>query len=77
MALKEVKVFATSGKKKTVKGQCSKGDECGFWHESNDRAKPTPKAAPPSGPPTSKHKCVEERERQRQKSVWEVRSTAV
>ena len=28
------------------KGQCSKGDQCSFRHESNDRApKPTPKAA--------------------------------
>ena len=25
------------------KGQCSKGDQCSFRHESNDRAKPTPK----------------------------------
>ena len=24
-------------------GQCSKGDQCSFRHESNDRAKPTPK----------------------------------
>ena len=30
------------------KGQCSKGDQCSFWHESNDRAKPTPNAEPPS-----------------------------
>ena len=36
------------------KGQCSKGDQCSFRHESNDRAKPTPKTAPPSEPPTSK-----------------------
>ena len=35
------------------KGQCSKGDQCSF-HESSDRAKPTPKAEPPSGPPSSK-----------------------
>ena len=33
------------------KGQCSRGDRCSFWHESDDRApKPTPKAAPPSEP---------------------------
>ena len=33
------------------KGQCSKGDQCSFLDESNDRApKPTPKAAPPSEP---------------------------
>ena len=36
------------------KGQCSKGDRCCFLHESNDRAKPTPKAVPPSGPQNSK-----------------------
>ena len=33
------------------KGQCSKGDQCSFWHENDDRApKPTPKAVPPSEP---------------------------
>ena len=33
------------------KSQCSKGDQCSFRHESDDRApKPTPKAAPPSEP---------------------------
>ena len=48
VALKDEKVHATSGKKK---GQCSKGDQCSFRHESNDRAqKPTPKAATPSEP---------------------------
>ena len=31
-------------------GQCSKGDQCSLRHESNDRAKPTPKAVPPSEP---------------------------
>ena len=35
--------------------QCSKGEtQCSFWHESNDSAKPTPKAAPPSEPQSSK-----------------------
>ena len=33
------------------KGQCSKGDQCSFRHESDDRVpKPTPKPAPPSEP---------------------------
>ena len=50
MALKQEKVFVTSGEKK----QCSKGDQCSFQHESNDRAKPTPKAAPPFEPPIPK-----------------------
>ena len=36
----------------TEKGQCSKGDQCSLRHESNDRAIPTPKTAPPSEPPT-------------------------
>ena len=30
------------------------GDQCSFRHESNDRAMPTPKAAPPSEPQYSK-----------------------
>ena len=36
------------------KGQCSKGDQCSFRQESNDRAKPTPKAEPLSEPQNSK-----------------------
>ena len=34
------------------KGQCSKGNQCSFRHESNDHAKPTPKAASSSEPRT-------------------------
>ena len=38
------------------KGQCSKGDQCSFRHESNDRAqKPEHKAATPSK--TSMSRC--------------------
>ena len=33
-------------------GQCSRGDQCSFRHEGHERAKPTPKTAPPSEPPT-------------------------
>ena len=33
-------------------GQCSRGDQCSFRHESHDRAKPTPEAAPSSEPTT-------------------------
>ena len=51
MVLKEDKVFVTGGKKK---GQCSRGDKCSFRHESNDRAKPTPKTTPSSEPPTQR-----------------------
>ena len=50
MALKEDEGLVTSGEK----GQCSKGDQHSFRHESNDRAKPTLQAAPPSEPPTPK-----------------------
>ena len=36
VALKEETEFAISGKQK---GQCSRGDQCSFRHESHDRAK--------------------------------------
>ena len=36
------------------KSQCSNGDQCSFRHESNDRAKPTPKAEPPFDPQSLK-----------------------
>ena len=35
-----------------AKGQCSRGDQCCFPHESDDRAKLTPKGAPRFEPPT-------------------------
>ena len=34
-----------------AKGQCSRGDKCSFWHDGNERAKPTVKTAPSSEPP--------------------------
>ena len=40
------------------KGKCSKGDQCSFWRESTDRAKPTPKAATPSEPSLSRGRSV-------------------
>ena len=41
------------------KGQCSKGDQCSFRHESNDRAqKPEHTAATPSEPPLSRGRSV-------------------
>ena len=49
--------------------QCSKGDQCSFRHESNDRAKPTPKTAPPCEPPTPKNTRCREKEA---RGVWEV-----
>ena len=36
------------------KGLCLKGDQCSFLHNNNDRAKPTPKAEPPSVPQSLK-----------------------
>ena len=42
------------------------------------RARPTPKTAPPSEPPTQRGRSTSrKRERQRPESVWEVESTAV
>ena len=35
-----------------AKGQCSRGDQCSFRHHGHERAKPTPKTAPSSEPPT-------------------------
>ena len=40
------------------KGQCSKGDQCSFRHESNDRSKPTPIAATPSEPSRTRGRSV-------------------
>ena len=37
-------------------GQCSRGDKCSFRHNGHERAKPTPKTAPPSLPSASKIK---------------------
>ena len=34
------------------KGQGSRGDKCSFRHDEDKRAKPTPKTAPSSDPPT-------------------------
>ena len=41
------------------KGQCSKGDQCRFWHGSNDRTqKPDHTAATPSEPSVSRGRSV-------------------
>ena len=60
MALKEEKVFVTSGKKKGSVRRVTK-EVSGM---SNDRAKPTPKAAPPSEPQSSKHEVEACREKE-------------
>ena len=61
------------------KGQCWKGDQCSFPHESNDRApRPTPNAAVPSEPSTARGgSALEKKKRQRQKSDWQNSSTTV
>ena len=51
VVLKEEKVFCYQWRDEA---QCSKRDQCSFRHENNDRAKPTPKAEPPSEPQSSK-----------------------
>ena len=49
--------------------QCSKGDQCSFWHESNDRAqKPSPKAATPSEPSMSRCRSVSKKRSMQGKS---------
>ena len=58
MVLKKEKELAISGK---AKGQCSRGDQCSFRHEIHDRAKPTPKAAPSSEPPTPRVEVCREK----------------
>ena len=35
-----------------AKGQCSRGDKYSFWHDGNERSKPTVKTTPSSEPPT-------------------------
>ena len=50
------------------KRQCSRGDHCTFRHESNERAKPTPKAAPPSEPPTPRGRSASRKRNIRGKS---------
>ena len=57
------------------KEQCSKGDQCCFWHESNDRAKPTPKAAPTSEPQSPKHEVEVCRENETPEAEASLRSS--
>ena len=52
-------------------GQCSKGDQCSFPHESNDRAQtPTPKASPPCEPSMTRGRSTS---RKKEKSKAKVR----
>ena len=60
-----------------AKGQCSREDKCSFRHDGDERAKPTPKTAPPFEPPTQRGSSASrKKELESQESVWEVRSTA-
>ena len=51
-------------------GQCSKGDKCSFWHESNDRAqqKPNAKAATASEPSMIRSRSVSRKKSNKGKS---------
>ena len=60
-----------------AEGQCSRRDQCSFRHEGHERAKPTPKTALSSVPPTPTDKMRQKKKPQRQESVWEDPSTAV
>ena len=51
-----------------AKGECSKGDQCSLRHESNDRAKPTPKTAPPSVPPAPRGRSASRKKKLRGRS---------
>ena len=51
-----------------AKGQCSRGENCSFWHKSHDREKSTPKAAPPSEPPTPRGRSASRKRRLRGRS---------
>ena len=57
-------------------GQCSKGDQCIFWHESNDRAQNTLPPRLPSHPSHEVEVC-EEKKYPRQKEPWCHSSTSV
>ena len=51
--------WGLSGVERGKKGQCSKGDQCSFWHESNGRApKPTATSAPPSEPSMARRRSA-------------------
>ena len=62
MVFKEDKENAINGKQK---GQCSKGDKCSFRHDSDDRAKSTPK---PLHPLSHQHRSVSRRRNLRGRS---------
>ena len=54
------------------KGHCSKGDQCSFLHENNDRApKPTPKAATLSEPSMTRGRSVSRKRNARGRSQFE------
>ena len=60
-----------------AKGQFSRGDQCSFRHESNDRVQPTPQAAPPLSHQHQKEEVRRETGASEAELVWEDQSTAV
>ena len=48
--------------------QCSRGDQCSFRHDEDKRAKPTPKTAPLSDPPTQRGRSASRRRNLRGRS---------
>ena len=60
-----------------AEGQCSRGDQGSFRHETHDRAKPTPKAARSSEPPTPRGRSASRKRSLLEKPVWEVQPTTV
>ena len=51
-----------------AKGQCSRGDTCSFRHDEDKRAKPTPKTAFPSEPPTQRGRSASRKRKLRGRS---------
>ena len=52
-----------------AKGQCSRGDKCSFWHDGNERAKPTVETAPSSEPPTPRGRSASKKRNLRGRSA--------
>ena len=70
---KHEKIESAAG---TKKGKCSKGDQCCFRHESNDRAqKPEHNVATPSEPTVSRGRSVSRKRRIQGKSNHGVHSS--
>ena len=53
---------------RNAKGQCSRGYKWSFRHDGDERAKPTPKTAPPSEPPTKRGRSAPKKKNLRGRS---------